>query len=42
MTGSIPTWNHNTAELRDFINEMLSDMQESGDMDELLTKWNLG
>ena len=29
-------------ELRDFINEMLSDMQESGDMDELLTKWNLG
>jgi putative glutamine transport system substrate-binding protein len=29
-------------ELRDFINEMLSDMQESGDMDELMTKWNLG
>ena len=31
-----------TDELRDFINEMLSDMQESGEMDELLTKWNLG
>lgn len=31
-----------TDELRDFINEMLADMQESGDMDELLAKWNLG
>lgn len=29
-------------DLRDFINEMLSEMTESGDMDELLTKWNLG
>ena len=29
-------------ELRDFINDMLSEMTESGDMDELLTKWNLG
>jgi len=31
-----------TDELRDFINEMLADMEESGEMDELLTKWNLG
>lgn len=31
-----------TDELRDFINEMLADMQESGEMDELLAKWNLG
>ncbi|MHB1136345.1 MAG: transporter substrate-binding domain-containing protein [Coriobacteriia bacterium] len=31
-----------TDDLRDFINDMLSDMTESGDMDELLTKWNLG
>ncbi len=31
-----------TDELRDFINEMLADMQESGEMDDLLAKWNLG
>ena len=31
-----------TDELRDFINEMLAEMQENGDMDELLAKWNLG
>ena len=31
-----------TDELRDFINDMLSDMNESGEMDELLAKWNLG
>jgi len=30
-----------TDELRDFINEMLADMVASGEMDELLTKWNL-
>ncbi|MBN2248566.1 MAG: transporter substrate-binding domain-containing protein [Coriobacteriia bacterium] len=31
-----------TDELRDFINEMLADMEESGEMDDLLAKWNLG
>jgi len=31
-----------TDELRDFINEMLSDMEASGEMDTLLEKWNLG
>lgn len=31
-----------TDEFRDFINEMLSDMKASGEMDALLEKWNLG
>lgn len=31
-----------TDELRDFINEMLAEMEENGEMDELLAKWNLG
>ncbi len=31
-----------TDEFRDFINEMLSDMEASGEMDALLEKWNLG
>jgi len=30
-----------TDELRDFINEMLAEMEESGEMDELLEKWGL-
>lgn len=31
-----------TDEFRDFINEMLSDMEASGEMDALLEKWSLG
>lgn len=31
-----------TDELRDFINEMLAEMNENGEMDTLLAKWNLG
>jgi putative glutamine transport system substrate-binding protein len=30
-----------TDELRDFINEMLAEMEENGEMDALLEKWGL-